>query len=608
MDALKRDQLFPSAKVFCNPHLLAALQTSPFRHFRDSKTFVDLQLKLSPDRVLHLFSLLPSTPSQKEYDSFMEAAFEKEGTTSLVRKVMPPDYTALLPPCVAKLQNPNKSLVDFVSDLKRRWSVLCRENVSIPNQTADVDIEVLFKCSSLIPLPHPFFIPGGRFQECYYWDTFWIVKGLVASQMLISAQNAVRNLIHMVHRVGFVPNGNRVYFLNRSQPPVLTLCVAAVYDAIENKEDQLSWLRETLPALDKEYDWFAQHRSVSNSGTCIPSNDSVALSGYNVENHLPRPESFSEDRSTLALLQKKLRLRVLTAQDAKNLYKNLASCCESGWDFSSRWFSEGGGLESVRICEIIPCCLNGILLKVERQLANFHKVLSSEDATAVAPQAIEISPIEICERLTDHIEASQKYERLAEQRQHSIQKVLWSEEKGFWLDYNASEGVHAETVSSAGLYLLWADCWDPNWGMKEAKQFVDFLVCSSGLLHPGGLASTARVSEEQWDFPNCWPPLVDIAVEGLSRLGKRFPGSGAEKAAETIAMRFLESAYRGWLAEGTMHEKYNCKASTGERGEGGEYLPQTGFGWTNGTILWLLQRYAHLFNSFLSTSFGHDGT
>lgn len=593
MDVTERDELFPCARVFCNAELLAALMTSAHRRFKDSKTIVDLVLRKDPDEVLALFAEFPNHPSQHECDEFMHAVFEGADVRndSAAHQATPPDYSTELPEFLQRLECPNKSLLGFVSDLKQRWVELCR------TATLSHDSERPNSRSSLIPLPFPFFVPGGRFRECYYWDTLWVVKGLVASDMLQSAKGAVRNLLCLVERIGFVPNGNRVYYLNRSQPPILTLAVKVIYDAIEDWPGKIAWLREVLPALDKEYEWFSKHRSVSwreRNGQV----KELSMSWYNVKTNSPRPESFREDTELFAQMADQSSVDL----GAARLYRDLASAAESGWDFSSRWFPSGenAGLKDIDICNMIPCCLNGILLKVERTLSKFHSVLCSEERSLEAKEKADNKPRDLSYTSDCHQALKLRYESLAQRRQSCIQELLWNESNGFWFDYNVEKQAHSHVVSVAGLYPLWAGCWEEAWDTKRACEIVEFVMSTSGLLNAGGLSCTAQKSLEQWDFPNSWPPLVDIAVESLRGLQERFPHSGAGQAAEVIAMRFLRNAFRGWLRDRVMHEKYNSLLDTGARGEGGEYEPQTGFGWTNGTVLWLLQLYGKAFNTSLN--------
>lgn len=592
MDSHRRDSLFPSAKVFCNPQLLQVFQNSPLRPFADSKTLVDLELKLEPDEVLRLFASFPREPCRHEFDSFVDQVFKApdDSAGQVVRSAVPIDYSDVMPPYMKKLRKPSDKLVAYVSDLKGRWKELCREFVG------GVDCKRSTR-SSLIPLPFPFFISGGRFRECYYWDTLWTVKGLVACDMLKSAKGAVRNLLYLVDRIGFVPNGNRVYYLNRSQPPLLTEAVKVVFDAMESTAEQVKWLEEAVPILDKEYNWFSKYRSVALK---YPSEEFSrrSLSVYYVDTDHPRPESFKEDTATL---ERRLQtsLRLYEENTSTSLYKNLASAAESGWDFSSRWFSEFDErvLESTQICRIVPVCLNSILLKAEKDLSSFHELLAEQKGLACEDtRTFNTNGFGGNMDHHSHSELSISYDRLAKKREADMRDLLWNQEAGFWFDYSLQFGSCTRVVSCAGIMPVWAGCADETWELPDAKQFVDFLMHRSGLLQPGGLSCTNQVSAEQWDFPNSWPPLIDLSVEALQRLGKRFPTSGAEMAAETVAKRFLETALKGWSKDSNMHEKYDSRVKSGDRGTGGEYPPQTGFGWTNGTILWLLRDFADHLN------------
>lgn len=590
MDLVTRNARFPSAKVFCNDELLDYLQNSPHRPFSDSKTLVDLPLRLHPEEVLRLFESVPPNPSKEQYDYFMDSIFincHKEECSRLddnIQHVTPTDYTKQLPSFLRTMKSPHKSLVDFVSDLKVRWKDMCR-------LFAFHDASKDALKSSLISLPRPFFVPGGRFRELYYWDTMNIVKGLVACEMMQSAKDAVHNLLYLVEHVGFVPNGNRVYYLNRSQPPLLTETVRIVFDAIDDEDERVSWLQHATPLLDQEYEWFARTHSVEALHPKHPCSK-YSLSLFNADTIQPRPESFKEDIESAHEL-----ITCIEGCDreslSQKLYKNLASAAESGWDFSSRWFANCSEdkLCTTRICSLVPSCLNGIILKIERTLSQFHAFLAERQNPDESDKLNK----------EEHMEMSRKYEKLAKNREHSLTELMWDQEKAYWFDYDLNKNCRTTSTSVAGLMPAWGGCGMDNWTEDDAKKFVDH-INSSGLVQPGGLACTTQTSKEQWDFPNSWPPLIDISVDILRDVGNRFPGSGAKETAETIAMRFLETAHAGWCRDdGVMHEKYDCRDLSGNNGKGGEYEPQTGYGWTNGTALWLLNLYSKQFNEKLSS-------
>ena len=295
---------------------------------------------------------------------------------------------------------------------------------------------------------------------------------------------------------------------------------------------------------------------------------------------------------TLQSLKDKEGKQRETAGTYDQLFANLASGAESGWDYSSRWFtSPTSTLVDIEASYIVPCCLNSILLKAESDISYFHDVLCQHYMS----QATLDGDVEAVDsKIEEHAKQRNLFAEAAKKRKAAMMKLLWNDGHGFWFDYHLKTRKQMETVSCAGLMPVWAGCWEGRWNISDVERFITFIRRTPGLLNPGGLSSTTNDSEEQWDFPNCWPPLVDFAVEALQKLAIKFEGCGAEPLATDIATRFISTGYRGWLKDKQMHEKYDSRVCTGERGTGGEYLPQTGFGWTNGTLLWLLQDYFDL--------------
>jgi alpha,alpha-trehalase len=183
-----------------------------------------------------------------------------------------------------------------------------------------------------------FVAPGGRFRECYYWDSFWIVKGLLQSRMLETAEAVIRSFMLVVQTYGYVPNGMRVYYLGRSQPPLLALMVSELANTYRMEFQSLKAIeleRDALPVLLKEHQfWMATH-----SREVVINGKNFTVNFYNANTSTPRPESYKEDY---------LLTENMTVQERSRLLKDIASAAESGWDFSTRWFADGKNLNATR--------------------------------------------------------------------------------------------------------------------------------------------------------------------------------------------------------------------------------------------------------------------
>ncbi len=250
--------------------------------------------------------------------------------------------------------------------------------------------------SSFIPVNRSFVIAGGRFREPYYWDSYWIVEGLLRTGGGFTAisKNTIENFLDFVDTLGFVPNGARKYFLNRSQPPVLSQMVRAY---IEQTNDS-SILDRAVPLLIKEHQFWTNNRSVAVKA---PNGKTYQLNRYSVSNTEPRPEAYREDYITANNQSYYAASGIiypstgsLSESERVAVYAQLASGAESGWDFGSRWLALPNDaardvyfpLRSVNINNLVPVDLNSILYWNEVTIAGFLN--STGNATAAAAWAL----------------------------------------------------------------------------------------------------------------------------------------------------------------------------------------------------------------------------
>lgn len=545
--------------LYCNNTLLCIVQMSGL--FSDSKTFVDLPIKpdYSLNEVLSAFAAMGPTPNDEGITAWLSKYFQQPGAD--LEDWTPPDWNES-PPMLKDIAD--AQLRAFASALVAIWPSLGRKTNSSYGQSTPV-LQEEQGTSSLLQVPNGFIVPGGRFREYYYWDTYFIIQGLLVSEMVESAKGIIQNFLSLVNTIGFVPNGGRVYYMNRSQPPMLTLMVREYW----RKTGDLDFIRSALPVLASEYSFWQDHRSIT---VTAPSNDNdeedddddndngktstYQLNVYGSSLNLPRPEGWVED-VTLAQDRKS------DMDSARSLWHNVASAAETGWDFSSRWCSVDANLSTLVTSVIVPVDLNSILYDVERTLGDFYLLVEQAGLASTMHKA-------------------------AEQRKQAIEAVLWSEQSGCWMDLDSRTNMHvSKTFYVSNILPLWTNAYDPS--PARSEQIVRYLTNVTGALSfPGGVPTSLDYnSTQQWDFPNAWPPEQLFVIEGLNRLPFQ---PVAQQLAFTLTQEWVSSNYLSWQVTGGMFEKYNA-TQVGVPGGGGEYPTQLGFGWSNGVVLHLLRQF-----------------
>ncbi len=389
---------------------------------------------------------------------------------------------------------------------------------------------------TLMSLPEKFVVPGGRFREIFYWDSYFTMLGLQVSGRNDLVENMVKNFACLIESFGFIPNGNRTYFLSRSQPPFFSLMI----DMLSDVKGEKVWL-EYLPQLKKEYAFWMngeQFLSVEKNAEkrVLRMPGGEVLNRYWDSLNSPRPEGYVSD--------------IATAKKAgpgnKEIFRDLRAAAESGWDFSTRWFAEGQDLSSIRTTQIVPVDLNCLLLHLERSLE----------------KACHLANDETNEKL---------YHLRSQQREAAIQKYHWNEEDGIFGDYDfvGNKPTRAATIGMVYPLVL---------KIATNKQVARIVVRLTGkFLQPGGLLSSLVNSGEQWDSPNGWAPMQWLGYLGVMNFGYY-------ELAEKIANNWTRKVEWVFKHTGRMTEKYNVIDNSLEA-SGGEYPNQIGFGWTNGVYL-----------------------
>lgn len=474
--------------------------------FSDSKTFTDAVAKGSLNEILEDYQKQQKC-SDFDIHVFVENHF-------ILPAEKPTGYQSDL----------NKPIRLHIEDL---WDVLTRQ----PEDTG----------GTLIPLPYPYVIPGGRFREIYYWDSYFTLLGLQTSQRFDLVESMVNNFAYLIDRIGFIPNGNRTYYLGRSQPPFFSLMISL----LAKIKGEIVW-KTYLPQLEKEYSFWMRGQDEVNSSTLrlVKMPDGSILNRYWDDIPLPRPEAYKED---VELAEH------ITDQLPEDIYRHVRAAAESGWDFSSRWFKDGKNMTTIHTTDIIPVDLNCLLWNLEKNLQHAHQLQGN------------------------HIEANRYLER-ANQRQKAIQNYCWNESLGFYFDYDWKSHKPKNSYTLAAAFALFFNICSTEQAQKVAEMLKDKFLQKNGLL------TTLNFTPQQWDAPNGWAPLQWIAYQGLKNYA-------FHELAQQVIQNWTSNNEVYYKKTGKMMEKYNVLTDE-LSAQGGEYPNQDGFGWTNGVYLKMMDCHA----------------
>ncbi|HHP7240143.1 MAG TPA: alpha,alpha-trehalase TreF [Cyclobacteriaceae bacterium] len=479
--------------------------------FRDSKTFVDAIPKREPLEIVNEFN---ENHRNEGFDlkAFVLANFE------IPEKIGVQEQEISVPPEVTMEEH-----------IEALWDQLKRK----PDETE--------KWSSKIPLPYPYIVPGGRFREIYYWDSYFTMIGLAASGRLDLVRSMIDNFAYLIDEMGFIPNGNRTYYRGRSQPPFFSSMVMllAKYEGTES-------VTQYLPHLEKEYEFWMAGRSELTTDRNAKQHV-VLIDGRTVLNRYwgkidePRPEAYVED------IDLSMNMDIT---HRKQLFIDLRAAAESGWDFSTRWFEDSTAFQSIQTTEILPVDLNCLLYHLETSIAKLHNLSGNDKMSGL-------------------------YNSYATQRKAAILRYFWNEDQGYFTDYHWVKGQLIDQPTLAGMYPLYFNIATDEQAASQAA------LIKEKFLMPGGVTTTLVDSDQQWDYPNGWAPLQWITIKGLAQYD-------ILELSKEIKQRWLRINRKVFRNTGKMMEKYNVVDTTLIAG-GGEYPTQDGFGWTNGVATGLLR-------------------
>ena len=428
--------------------------------FEDSKTFVDTIPKHSLEEIITCYETEKQQPNF-QLDVFILTHFQ-----------LPPSIE-LCPKQQELLQQ-----LDMVEHCKQVLQYSFRQPLNVDEP------------GSFINLKLPYIIPGGRFREMYYWDTYFTAEGLAPLGRIQEVEHLIQNFADLIDRFGYIPNGNRTYYLGRSQPPFFALILNLLHRC-EGITAVLPYVKQ----LEKEYHFWMDGADKVREANAEPAyrrvvriEPGVVLNRYYSDTAMPRPESYKEDIEAFKQFKFQMQQHGNPINDeATDFYREICAAVESGWDFSSRWQHTVNGVARIRATELIPVDLNALLYYMEMQLGRYYAWL-------------------------DETQLSNFYNQAAIQRKEAIDKYCWNQTDGLYEDYcwlesiNKQKIIHSSKKSLATVVPLFVKLCDEEKAETIAHTLESefFVFCEQ---HGGGLSTTLELSTEQWDWHNAWSPL-----------------------------------------------------------------------------------------------------
>jgi alpha,alpha-trehalase len=474
---------------------------------------------------------------------------------------MPADFD--VPPAVQRLQ--------------AQCNVQAKHLPGVIHNLGEVD-ESKIDPAGLLYLPHKYVVPGGRFNEMYGWDSYFIIRGLLRDKRVELAQGMVENFFFEIEHYGAVLNANRTYYLTRSQPPFLTSMILDVYDAKKDAgQEDRAWLEKAYGYAVRDHNLWTREPHLAGT---------TGLSRYFDFGTGPAPESLKDETGHLAqvtgyflshpdigrpyLIQKKsgdaaqdfvgplfaMQVCESTATTmaksdcasaggvslSADYYKGDRSMRESGYDISFRF-----GPYGVATHHYAPVCLNSLLYKSEEDLARMADMLGKKKESA-------------------------EWREWARKRNEAIQKYLWNAKRGMFFDYDFTKNEQS-TYEYVTTFL-------PLWTGLATQEQATAVVKNVGIFErPGGLMMSPFETGGQWDAPYAWAPNQLMADDGIRKYG-------FTDVADRVSYAFLSNVLENFRRDGTIREKYNAVTRSSETAVTAGYKVNiVGFGWTNGVFL-----------------------
>ena len=434
----------------------------------------------------------------------------------------------------------------------------------------------------LLYLPKKYVVPGGRFNEMYGWDSYFIIRGLLQAGRVELARDMVENFFFEIEQYGAMLNANRTYYLTRSQPPFMSSMVVEVYEAMKKPAqkgvNEKVWLERAYTDLNKDYEmWTREPHLAGQTGLSRyydfgdgPPQEAVKdetgfyrkvaqyfflhpadADKYVVESEPGKAQAAAGAEYSLQVCENSTATAAQQCDPArqfklsKDYYKGDRSMRESGFDVSFRFGPFGSATH-----HYAPVCLNSLLYKTEKDMEQISLWLGHEDN-------------------------AKEWSRRSEERKKLITRYLWNAEQGSFFDYNFVTGKISNYRYAAMFYPLWAGLATP----EQAKAVIGNL---KEFERPGGLPMSTDDTGAQWDLPYGWGNIEMLAIEGLRRYGDNAD-------ADRISYEFLSTVAENFRRDGNIREKYNVVTRSSEAHVAlGYEMNVVGFGWTNAAFIELL--------------------
>ncbi|VBB34212.1 unnamed protein product, partial [Acanthocheilonema viteae] len=539
----------PNYMIYCQGELLHAVSLSDI--FKDPKTFVDKPMKKEPEEIISAFN--QKFPSQISIDdrkallSFVDEYFDVEGSDieECPEDTMEdwndePEYLIAIE---------DQELRQFALEIHALWKKLCH--------IVKPEVKDNPKRYSALYLPHEFMIAGGRYREFHYWDTYWIVKGLLASGITVSipfffqgmhdtVKHILQNFKYLIEKYGYIPNGGRTYMLQRTQPPFFIPMVYEYHTVTADDEFLLS----VMDAMEAEFAFWKKYRT----RTISKNGKNYTVFQYISPVNTPRPEAYRSDFLAAGNVPEIKR---------RQIWSDINSAAESGWDFSSRWLSNSKTMDTIETSNIVPVDLNALMCWNMEILAHLHGEIgdSSRRAKINTERA----------KFVDTFET-----------------VFFDDREGSWFDFNLNTGERVDDTYPSIAVPLFTECYSS----LNNPMLVEVLgtLQRKGLLQfPGGIpASLIRSSNQQWDYPNGFAPINHMVIEGLRKSNHPV----MQQKAFELASRWINRNYEVYQSNHKLWQRYDVEKDHIRSAKNDDFNNEEGYGWTNGALLDLMVTYS----------------